>query len=71
MDVNRKFLIVAKHVKRKGKTVRRAVHESQEMPLMLQLANGYAQKHGEDYLIVQVIAEVSKPKPDAKDLPPQ
>ena len=69
MDVIGKYLIVAKHVKRKGKTVRRAVHESDDMPLMNQLASGYALKHGEDYLIVQVVAEVSKP--DAKDLPPQ
>ena len=71
MDVNGKYLIVTKHRKIRGKNVRRRFNEVQNLPEMAELATQYAAERGEDFLIVQVIAEVSKPKQDAKDLPPQ
>jgi hypothetical protein len=71
MDVVAKFLIVTKHRKIRGKNVRRRFNEEQDLGTMVELAIGYAKERGEDFLIVQVIAEVSKPKQDAKDLPPQ
>ena len=61
MDVIAKYLIVPKHMKRRGKTVKRAFHESDDMTLMQELATGYAKERREDFLIVQVIREVSKP----------
>lgn len=81
MDVIGQFIIVPKHLRVRKKTKRRSFHGEQDMELMIQLATDYARTRGEDFLIVQVVAEVSKPeKADAthaparsagEDLPPQ
>ena len=72
MDVRGQFIIVPKHLRVRKKTKRRSFHGEQDMELMIQLATDYARARGEDFLIVQVIAEVSKPeKAEKKDLPPQ
>ena len=62
MEVTGKFIIVPKHVVRKKKTVRRAFHDETDTELMTQLATKYAEERDEDFLIVQVVKEVSRPK---------
>ena len=72
MSVIGQYIIVPKHLRVRGKTKRRAFHGKQDAELMLQLATDYARARGEDFLIVQVITEVSKPeKAETKYLPPQ
>ncbi len=61
MKVIGKYFIVQKHMKRNGKLHRRRFNEQEEMERMKTLAAGYAEEHSEDFLIVQVVAEVSKP----------
>ena len=62
MDVTGKFILVPKHVVRKKKTTKRAFHDAKDMELMTELATTYANQRDEDFLIVQVVAEVSRPK---------
>lgn len=62
MDVYGKFLIIPKHRMIRKKQIRRSFHDEESMPLMQDLASQYSQARGEDFLIVQVVAEVSKPK---------
>jgi hypothetical protein len=66
MDVAGKYILVPKHVVRKKKTVKRAYHDVTEMELMTDLAGKYAAERDEDFLIVQVVAEVSRPKKGRK-----
>ena len=62
MEVTGKFIIVPKHVVRKKKTIRRAFHGETDMELMTKLATDYAEQRDEDFLIVQVVKEVSRPR---------
>lgn len=62
MDVQGKYFIVEKHRKLKGKLARRKFNEEGDIPTMVELAKGYAEQRDQDFLIVQVVAEVSKPK---------
>lgn len=66
MDVTGQYILVPKHVVRKKKTVKRAYHDATEMDLMTELAGKYAAERDEDFLIVQVVAEVSRPKKGRK-----
>jgi len=69
MDVIGKYIIVPKHHPKSWKNRRRHFHDESDLAKATKLAQQYAAERGEDFLIVQVITEVSKP--DAKDLPPQ
>jgi len=60
MDITGQFFIVQKHMKRKGKLQRRKFHEQEDLDEMIALARTYAARSGEDFLIVQVVHEVSK-----------
>ena len=64
MDVTGKFIIVPKHnISQKGKKrKRRAYHEASDLQLMQDLATKYAAERGEDFLIVQIVQEISKPE---------
>lgn len=62
MDVTGKYLIIEKHRRVGGKKARRRFNDKENIPTMIELAKGYAEQRGEDFLIVQVIAEVSKSK---------
>ena len=62
MDVTGKYILVPKHTVRKKKPAKRSFHESTDMDLMTELAGKYASERDEDFLIVQVVAEISRPK---------
>lgn len=62
MDNTGQYILVKKHTQRKGKRVRRAFHNADGLELMRELGAQYATKHGEDFLIVQVVEEISKPE---------
>ena len=64
MEVNNKYFIIQKHIKRKGKLARRRFNEPERLDEMIALAKKYAEESGEDFLIAMVVTEVSKP--DAK-----
>lgn len=66
MDVTGKYILVPKHVVRRKKIARRAFHEETEMELMVDLAGKHAAEKNDDFLIVQVVAEVSRPKKNGK-----
>lgn len=68
MDVTGKFFLVEKHKRIKGKPAKRRFNEQEDIPTMVELAKQYAQQRGEDFLIVQVVAEVSKPETKSNDL---
>ena len=64
--VDGQYLIIPKHKHRKTgvkrRLQRRQFHGIEEMQTMENLAQKYAAENSEDYLIVQVVKEVSKPK---------
>jgi hypothetical protein len=63
MDVTGKFILIEKHIiTRKGKKKRRAYHEADGLDLTRELATKYAADRQDDFLIVQIIEEVSKPE---------
>jgi hypothetical protein len=62
MDVTGRYIIVPKHWGSKKKSRRRSFHGEEEMELMVELATTYASQRNEDFLIVQVVREISKPK---------
>jgi len=62
-DQTEKLLIIPKHMTQKnGKLKRRCFHEENELDEILELAQSYATEKKQDYLIVKVVAETSKPK---------
>lgn len=67
MDVTGKYIIVEKHRKLKGKLARRRFSDETDMEKMIELATGYAAERGQDFLIVQVVTDVSKPNSTTGD----
>lgn len=69
MDVTDKIFLVEKHRFKRGKggkkviKLRRAFHEDcpEDLEVLKGLAGKYAAERGEDFLIVRVVAEVSRP----------
>lgn len=58
--------VIRKHLHREsGKMKRRNMFSEAEMDKAAALAERYAEQNGEDFLIVQVVAEVSKPSKKA------
>jgi hypothetical protein len=67
MDVTGKFVLIKKHTMRKHKRARRHYAEScEELNRMRELGAEYAVKQGEDFLIVQIVEEISKPEPEGE-----
>jgi len=61
MDVTGQYLIIEKHRRVRGKKASRRFNDKENIPVMIELAKDYAKQRGEDFLIVQVVVEVSKP----------
>lgn len=63
MNVDGKYILIKKHTMRKHKRARRHFSDGcpEDMQKMRELAGQYAAEQGEDFLIVQVIEEISKP----------
>ncbi len=62
MGVIGKYFIVEKHKQLRGHRLgRRRFNEEINLEEMKELAAGYAKERGQDFLIVQVVTEVSKP----------
>ena len=64
MDVIGKYILIKKHTMKKGKRARRHFGDgdSADMQKMRELAAKYATEENEDFLIAQVIEEISKPE---------
>jgi hypothetical protein len=63
MDVTGKFILIEKHIiTRKGTKKRRGYHEADGLDLARDLAKKYAADRKDDFLIVQIVEEVSKPE---------
>jgi hypothetical protein len=74
MDVTGQYLLIKKHTMRKNKRARRRFSDGdpQDMQTMRELAAKYAAAQGEDFLIVHVVEEISKPEeqaPPRRELP--
>jgi hypothetical protein len=71
MDVVGKYILIEKHIiTRKGKKKRRAYHEAEGLDLARELATKYAADRQDDFLLVQIVEEISKPEtePEAEEL---
>ena len=68
MDVENKYFIIHKHWKRRKGARRRRFYEEGELQHALDRARKYADENNEDYLIVRVVAEQSKPLANASPL---
>ena len=64
-----RLLIISKHWLRQGKkhnkTRSRKFHEPEDIDLVRDLATGYANHKNEDFIIVEVVEEISRPNPPA------